>query len=1460
MTLTESNRKVYIPLLLFLFLSGVIFNYALTTSSHAQITLDGSLGAGGPVASGTLSDGTFTDYLITSDLGKQVGSNLFHSFGKFSIETGKSGTFTGPGTINNVIGRVTGGEMSNIDGVLRSTIDSANLFLLNPAGVLFGPNASLDIKGSFHVSTADYIRLGEDGIVHADISKESLLTIAPPSAFGFLSGNPASITIEESKLIVPEDTILSVVGGDVQVEGATLEAPSGQINLASVASMGEVPVNLSDLKMDTVNSLGEVMVSDALIQASGNGGGTVVIRGGQLIIDDSYVFADTEGNMDGAPTGIDVQVAEDVVLTNETYVTTDVLGAGDAGNIQVTANSVEVSNSTTLGSRAISGSSGNAGRMTITATEVTASDSYISTYTSGQGNAGAIEMEVDRLKLTDSAQIYTNAFSSSSGQAGPITVTAREAITIDGYYSGLYTDTSSVGNAGAINLNTDRLTLTDGARIRSAAYRVSSTGDAGPITIKATEEVAASGSYISAYTSGHGDAGAINLDTGRLTLTDGARIRSDAYRGSTGQAGPITVTAREAINIDGIYSGLNAATSSVRNGGAINLETKRLTLTDRAEIISAAYRGSKGHAGPITITATEEVAAGGSYISAYTFGQGDAGAINLDVDRLKLTGGAQIYTNAFSSSSGQAGAISVTAREAINIEGSSSGLYTSTYSVGNAGAINLDTRKLTLTDSARIDSRAYRYSTGHAGPITITAKEVTTSDSYISAYTRSQGNAGDINLKVDRLFLTNDGEISAGIYYTGTGRGGTVRVMATDSINLDGRFTLITVGARGTGAIGSPGEVIMEAKRITITGGAQIGNSLVESGGTLRVTATDTLTISDSKGGSASGLFSQAFSSRAGGDIDVHVGRLLLTNGGKISTKVSPFDTTGNGGTITIIASDTVTISDGYVDADSGWESSGDGGRIVLFAPTLEVANYGHIAAGTFGIGNAGSIDIQVDRLTLTGGGQIVTTTGRSSDGQGGRIKVTATDSMIIDGQLQSENAPLPWLFRGRPSGILSEARSKGDAGSIEVHVGKLTLSNGGQISATSDIGSTGQGGTVTVTATDTVTIVGQGADPLIFGGEDRGRPLSGLFSITKGSKNAGQILLSAPTVELADLGAIQAFTTGDGNAGTIEMQVGWLTVTSGGQITSSAQIDSTGEGGSVMVTATDDASISGPGSGLFTEAAGSGTGGNIVLKSQNFELTDGAMVSAKSSEGGNAGNIDITAVKGIYLSNDSSINTEAKQADGGNIELTAQSMVHLQNSEITASVGGGPDTIGGNITIDPEFVILDNSQIIANAFEGKGGNIQITAGVFMADPNSVMSASSEYGISGEVDIKAPISNISGSLTPSEKNYLSAASLLRQPCAARVSGGKYSSFVVGGRDGLPLEPGSFMPSPLYISKEAEDEPSLTGVNPEDMPLIRDSFFESDDKTISLESKLNEDEEMLMSMCRKERGRHHGQTQ
>lgn len=219
---------------------------------RAEVTHDRTLGDPGGLSK--VGD----TYLIDHTAGELHGPNLFHSFGEFSIEETETAKFTSSSAdvlsdVDNILGRVTGGSPSEIQGTLDALdYGHANVYLINPYGIIFGPGASLNVNGSFHASTADYIRLGEDGVFSAATNPNvSTLTMAPPSAFGFVSDNPAMISVAGSNLVVPEGETVSLVGGDIKVQGGKLQAPGGRINIASVSAPGEVIPRAEDLELSS---------------------------------------------------------------------------------------------------------------------------------------------------------------------------------------------------------------------------------------------------------------------------------------------------------------------------------------------------------------------------------------------------------------------------------------------------------------------------------------------------------------------------------------------------------------------------------------------------------------------------------------------------------------------------------------------------------------------------------------------------------------------------------------------------------------------------------------------------------------------------------------------------------------------------------------------------------------------------------------------------------------------------------------------------------------------------------------------------------------------------------------------------------------------------------------------------------------------------------------------------------
>ena len=155
---------------------------------NAEIIIDGTLGPSRALPG--------PDYLISADLGRQIGGNLFHSFQDFNLNSAESATFSGPNSISTILSRVIDGNSSTIDGNIRSTIPNADMYFLNPYGIVFGENAKLDVQGSFHASTADYLHLKDGGRFDAKEPNNSLLTVAPVEAFGFLNSTVAPISVE----------------------------------------------------------------------------------------------------------------------------------------------------------------------------------------------------------------------------------------------------------------------------------------------------------------------------------------------------------------------------------------------------------------------------------------------------------------------------------------------------------------------------------------------------------------------------------------------------------------------------------------------------------------------------------------------------------------------------------------------------------------------------------------------------------------------------------------------------------------------------------------------------------------------------------------------------------------------------------------------------------------------------------------------------------------------------------------------------------------------------------------------------------------------------------------------------------------------------------------------------------------------------------------------------------------
>ena len=353
---------------------------------QADVTFDGSMGS-----TGTL---TGPNMEITADMGQMAGNNLYHSFSDFNVNTGQTANFSGPANVQNVFGRVTGSNPSNIDGTISSSIQGANLFLMNPNGMLFGPNAQINISGSFHATTADYIKLGEQDRFYADINQNTILSVAAPSAFGFLDSTTGDISLNGSAVNAQNGNTISMIGGNIELtEGSSVSAPDGKISFASTQSAGEFDISTEQTDLSQFGQLGSInLKNSSSISANGFEGGKVVIRGGELVLDSSTVSANSESGFLNANTvSMDIELSNELRLENNSHITSNTsdFSGSNAGDINIAAPIIVLNDYSGIESIAESFLDANSGDIIVTAEDIQLSNySSVKSNTLGTGSSG----------------------------------------------------------------------------------------------------------------------------------------------------------------------------------------------------------------------------------------------------------------------------------------------------------------------------------------------------------------------------------------------------------------------------------------------------------------------------------------------------------------------------------------------------------------------------------------------------------------------------------------------------------------------------------------------------------------------------------------------------------------------------------------------------------------------------------------------------------------------------------------------------------------------------------------------------------------------------------------------------------------------------------------------------------------------------------------------------------------
>ncbi|TBR61239.1 hypothetical protein B4U84_10605 [Westiellopsis prolifica IICB1] len=876
-----------------------VASLASITTATAQITPDSSLGAESSVVNPDVINGIPSDRI---DGGATRGSNLFHSFQDFNIGAGRGAYFSNPANIANILTRVTGGNPSNILGRL-GVLGNANLFLLNPKGIFFGPNASLDLRGgSFFGSTADSFIFNNNFEFSATNPQAvPLLTVNVPIGLRFRD-NPGNIANQSlfrnanNNLVglqVQPGNSLALVGGNINLsDGSRLTASGGSIELGGLATAGTVGLDITGnsfkLNFPTNSLLSDITISNARVQnivfpdTTGIGGDINITTRNLSLTDGGQISASNFGTGNAgrviinATGNISASGEDNEGFTSGIFSTVSSTAQGNTGGIRINTKDLFLTNGGLINASTLG--DGNAGSVLINATgNISVSGESNEGFTSGifstvssiaRGNAGGIQINTQDLSLTNGGRI--SASNLGTGDAGRVIINAASNISVsgksnEGFTSGIFSQVNSRarGNAGGIQINTQDLSLTNGGRISASNL---GTGDAGSVFINATGNISAFGESNEGFTSGifstvnstaQGNVGGIRINTKDLFLTNGGLINASTL--GDGNAGRVIINATGNISVsgesnEGFTSGIFSTVSSIARGnaGGIQINTQDLSLTNGGRISASTF--GVGNAGSVIINATGNISANGGLIDASNFGLRNAGGIQINTKDLSLTNGGQISAIAFEK--GNAGRVIINATGNISVsgednEGFTSGIFSTVSSIarGNAGGIQINTKNLSLSDGGEI--RANTFGEGNTGSVFINAsgtisldgvaKDGFSSGIFSTVGRQAQGDAGDIVIRANNLFLTNGAQISASTF--GNGEAGNILVLTAKDIRLNNQASINAFSAGG-----GQGNIILNSRDLILRRNSNItaADIGIGTGGNIAITTGNLVALENS--------------------------------------------------------------------------------------------------------------------------------------------------------------------------------------------------------------------------------------------------------------------------------------------------------------------------------------------------------------------------------------------------------------------------------------------------------------------------------------------------------------------------------------------------------------------------------------------------------------------------------------
>ncbi|GBF78617.1 filamentous hemagglutinin family domain-containing protein [Aphanothece sacrum FPU1] len=869
----------------------------------------------------------------------------------------------------------------------------ANFFLINPNGIMLGPNAKLDIGGSFIASTAEEIQFADGTIFSATNSQvEPLLSISLPiglqfrgtanrienQAFGSVENSVANFQVKPGKT-------LALVGGDILfTNNGSLIARGGRIELGSVAPDSFVsltPISTGwVLGYETVQNFQDIQLTGQTYISVSNGSlapnsGDIRLQGRQIVItDQSNIISLNRGSI---PSGsIEIKASDFVEVSNGSNISTQVLSTGIGGDIKIQTNRLIINNKSTIGT--LTTNAGKGGSLSVEATESLEVDgngafSQLLTQSQSSGDAGDLQAKTARLILRDGGQLSSSAF--SSGKAGTLHVIDSESIEASGkgifsgltFHSGLFSSTAGKGNGGSVIVNTNRLMVTDGASISVAALE-GSTRQAGQLDINASESVFLNGadSSLLATSESRKPAGNLTINTPLLTLQGGAKI---------------------------------SASSPLSQGGNINLQgLNSLQVTNGSEISATTVDGKAGNL-EINLgqTPVNNVQLNNGRLTVEATGTGDSGNLTVNARTLNLENNAQISASTIS---GLGGDVSLQNVETLQVTNGSE--ISATTVDGQAGNLEINLGQTPVNNVQLNNGRltVEATGTGDSGNLTVNARTLNLeNNAQISASTIS-GLGGDVNLQgLDILQISNSNITTS----TQTGKAGNVSLNTNqkpvNSVQITDNSRLAAQASQPGGEAGS---VSVNARDLTVNNGSSISASNI--------------------------------SGKIGGDVNLQNVETLQVNGGEISATT----VNGQAGNLEINLGQTpvnnVQLNNGRLTVEA--TGTGDSGNLTVNARTLNLENNAQISASTIS-GVGGDVNLRgLDTLQVNNSNISAST----RSGRAGNLTVKAAQLVQLSGT----------------GGLSVEATEGGTAGNLTVETRQMSVTDGAKVSVSSPQGQAG--------------------------------------------------------------------------------------------------------------------------------------------------------------------------------------------------------------------------------------------------------------------------------------------------------------------------------------------------------------------------------------------------------------------